>query len=92
MSLNIWEYKTCESKATFDKTDKKMWQVGELIWILEIDGEENPREEGLEKLGAKGWELVGVQVLQTMDWLTQGNSQASHSAFPKSLYIFKRPA
>ena len=91
MTLPFWEYKTCESKATNDKTDKKMWQMGEIIWILNIDGEEVLRDEGLQKLGAKGWELVAVQVLQTMDWFAQSNSQATHSAFPKSLYIFKRP-
>lgn len=91
MTLPIWEYKTCESKAANDKTDKKMWQMGEIVWTLDIDGEEISRDEGLQKLGAKGWELVAVQVLQTMDWFSQGGSQATHSAFPKSLYIFKRP-
>ena len=90
MSLEIWEYKTCESKAVVDKTEKRAWQMGDIVWVLTIDGEDVPRDEGLERLGAKGWELVAVQMIQTMDWFTQGDSQASRSAFPKSLYIFKR--
>ena len=91
MTLGIWEYKTCESKAIIDKTDKRAWQMGEIVWVITIDGEDVPRDEGLERLGAKGWELVAVQMLQTMDWFTEGDSQASRSAFPKSLYVFKRP-
>ncbi len=93
MTLQIWEYKTCESKASVDKTDKRAWQMGDIVWVMTVDGEEMPRDEGLEKLGAKGWELVSVQIIQTMDWFSStGDSQASYSAFPKSLYIFKRPA
>ena len=65
--------------------------MGEIVWVITIDGEDVPRDEGLERLGAKGWELVAVQMLQTMDWFTEGDSQASRSAFPKSLYVFKRP-
>ncbi|MEM9776262.1 MAG: hypothetical protein AAF902_16920 [Chloroflexota bacterium] len=91
MSLNIWEYKTCECKAISDKTDKRAWQMGDIVWVIDIDGDEFPRDEGLQKLGNKGWEMIGTQLMQTTDWFSNSNSMASYSAFPKSLYIFKRP-
>lgn len=55
-------------------------------WQISIDGELYKLREGLNYLGKKGWELVG---LQHTDLKTGGYSQGWYQ--PTYFYVFKRP-
>ena len=85
MGLPFWEYKICDCVAKI--TDRGgLFRDKEGYWVLQVDGESFGLQEGLEKLGNKGWELAGIQTVRSED------HQLPHDrTYPKSFYVFKRP-
>ncbi len=85
MTLPIWEYKICDCVAKITDVGG-IFRDQEGYWILNIDGESMGLQEGLEKLGNKGWELAGIQTVRSED-----HNRPHHHSYPKSFYVFKRP-
>ena len=87
MGLPFWEYKICTARLKV--TNKRTFSAGFRTighWTLIINEMEYGLEEGLAKMGEKGWELAGVQ--NTKEGLAEGSAEEK---YPESLYIFKRP-
>lgn len=85
MSLPIWEYKICDCAAQITKRGG-LFREQKGFWTLDIDGETTGLQEGLERLGQKGWELAGIQTVRTED-----HDRPHQIGYPKSFYVFKRP-
>ena len=66
MTLPIWEYKICDCTAKITDPGGFLREK-EGYWIINIDGEVFGLQEGLEKLGSKGWELAGIQTVRSED-------------------------
>ena len=52
-------------------------------WRIEVDGDSQYLEHGLDLLGKQGWELVATHVSQKSSW--------EGGYYPDAMYVFKRP-
>jgi hypothetical protein len=86
MTLSKWEYKICACQVKITHQSFFDSRKTEGYWTLDIDGVNYSLDDGLAKLGEKGWELAGVQTVRSGDWYKQGRLLV-----PESYYVFKRP-
>ncbi|MHB1354459.1 MAG: hypothetical protein ACYCZF_00625 [Anaerolineae bacterium] len=85
MPATRWEYRVCTCQ--FEITSEGgIFREDEGFWILSLD-EDVPLADGLRRLGAEGYELVGIQTASLRD---NGGAGTSWYA-PGSIYVFKRP-